>query len=302
LHQQLAIVPSYGGASRWLGATVDGAEPYWSRTGTIVFDKDDGTLLLTDVRGLTATKLAVQGSEPSFSPDGRRIAYASNAGGATQIFVLQRDGSHPFNVTQLASQDASHPAWRSNDQLVFTAAGRPLPVYTQLGKSYSMDAILVTSLITIALMLMLVRRWRMPFGAMTVLLTLYAIALATQSDTYWDVPGVVATGVLADVLLAALKERARSGNTFYAFAFVVPFVLTETYIASVRAHDGALGWPPNMIFGAPVIAGIVGLLISFCFAPPLTVKEPQIETELERPHAVWSTESAGSVVRGSGST
>lgn len=271
LHQQLAVVSANGGTPHWLASTVDGAEPYWSRTGTIVFDKDDGTLLMTDGAGVKATPLPVHGSEPAFSPDGTRIAYAWNAGGAMQIFVANADGTHVRNVTQLAAQDASHPAWRSNNEVLFTAAGRPLPIYTQIGKAYSMDAILITSLITIGLVLMLVRRWRMPIGSMTVLLTLYAIALATQSDTYWDIPGLVATGVMADVLLASIGERARSGNAFYTFAFIVPFVLTASYLVSVRVHDGALGWPPNMIIGAPFIAGIVGLFVSFCFAPPLRV-------------------------------
>jgi uncharacterized membrane protein YhhN len=157
--------------------------------------------------------------------------------------------------------------------------GRPQPIYTFTGKAYSMDAVLITSLVTIAIVLLLVRRWRMPFGAITALLTLNAVALATQSDTYWDIPAAVVAGIVADILLAALKERARGGNAFYAFAFVVPFVLSAGYIVSVRLHDGALGWPPNMIVGAPFIAGIVGLLVSFCFAPPLGVRVVAPESE-----------------------
>jgi hypothetical protein len=119
----------------------------------------------------------------------------------------------------------------------------------------------------------------MPFGAITVLLALYAIALATQADTYWDIPGVVAVGIVADTSIALLKERVRTGNTFYAFAFAVPFLLTAAYVASVRVYDGTLGWPPNMIIGAPFIAGIAGLLVSFCFAPPLTAAVVVPESE-----------------------
>jgi hypothetical protein len=286
LHQQLAIIPVSGGTPRWLAATVDGAEPYWSRTGTIVFDKDDGTLLATDEAGGKATTLSAHGSEPAVSPDGKRVAYASPAGGAAQIFIANLNGTHSANVSQLAAEDASHPAWRSNNELIFTATGRPQPIYTSIGKTYSMDAVLITSLVTIAMILMLVRRWRVPFGAITLLLTLYAIALATQSDTYWDIPGVIATGIIADILLAALKDRTREGNAFYTFAFVVSFVLCASYIASVRLHDGALGWPPNMIIGAPFIAGIVGLLVSFCFAPPLAVGATAVQAAPERYDAV----------------
>lgn len=279
LRQQLAVVPARGGSIRWLASTIDGAEPYWARNGTIIFDKDDGTLLATDAAGARATPLRARGSEPSVSPDGKRIAYVSNEGGAAQVFIANADGSKAVDVTRLAAQDASHPAWLSNTELLFTAAGRAPPVFTSMGKEFSMDAIVISSLVTVGLMLMLVRRWRMPLGSMTVLLTLYAVALATQADNYWDIPGLILTGVVADLLLLTLGRRARSGNGFYVFAFVVPFVMCVAYEASVRATDGALGWPANMIIGAPFIAGFVGLLVSFCFASPLTFGVPAAQPE-----------------------
>ncbi|HLI94759.1 MAG TPA: hypothetical protein VKT72_01595 [Candidatus Baltobacteraceae bacterium] len=269
LHQQLALVPAGGGAVRWLSGTIDANEPYWTRNGAIVYDRSDGALVLTNASGSKPAVLPLSGSEPALSPDGSRIAYVRNAGGAAQVFIAHADGSHAVNVTQLASQDASHPAWRSNNELLFTAAGRPQGVYTSMGQTYSMDAIIISSLITMGLVLLLLRRWRMPLGAFTLLLGLNGIALATQSDTYWDIPAALATGILADLLVAVLKERVRSGNAFYAFAFIVPFAMTVFYIASVRLNDGSLGWPPNMIIGAPFIAGFAGLLVSFCYAPPL---------------------------------
>jgi cation transporter-like permease len=277
LHQQLAIVPASGGVIRWLPSTLGGSQPSWSRTGLIAFSKDDGTIAATDARDSRLTRLKLQGAQPAFSPDGQRIAYVASAGGAAQIFVAHGGGTHAVNVTQLASQDASHPAWLSNDELVFTAAGRAQPVYTYFGKAYSMDAMIISSLILMGVILLLVRRFRMPLGSMTVLLLLYSAALATQSDTYWDIPAALAAGIFADVMLAALRDRARTGNGFYTFAFTVPLVMCASYIASVYVHDGGLGWPPNMIIGAPFISGFVGLLVSFCFAPPLRVGEPASE-------------------------
>jgi hypothetical protein len=234
----------------------------------------------------------VSGSEPAISPDGKRIAYVSTSQGAAQVFIAAINGMHAVDATQLAAQDASHPAWRSNGEVLFTAAGRPQAVYTQIGLSYSMDATIVSALVAIAIVLLLVRRWRMPFGAITVLFGSYAIALATQSDTYWDIPAAVAAGVIADIWLAVLKDRARTGSGFYAFAFAVPFAMTALYLASVRIHDGALAWPANMIFGAPFIAGFAGLLVSFCFAVPLPQaaaaseerdEVPELGTLVDRP-------------------
>jgi hypothetical protein len=155
-------------------------------------------------------------------------------------------------------------------------------LYTPIGKGYSMDAVIVSALIAIGVTLLLVRRWRLPVGALTVLFALYAVALATQTDTYWDIPSIVAAGILADVLLAIFGDRMRSGNGFYAFGFAVPFVLTAGYLVSVDLHDGGLGWPPNMIFGAPFIAGFAGLLVAFCYAIPLAAPSAQAAEETSR--------------------
>jgi hypothetical protein len=131
--------------------------------------------------------------------------------------------------------------------------------------------------------LLLVRRWRLPLGALTVLFALYAIPMATQADTYWDIPSIIAAGVLADVLLAIFGDRVRFGNGFYVLGFIVPFVLTAGYIVSVNVHDGGLGWPPNTIIGAPFIAGFVGLLVSFCFAIPLPAAQTVAQFDVNEP-------------------
>lgn len=275
LHQQLAVVAATGGAVRWLDATVDGAEPFWARSGRIVFDKSDGSLWLTNAAGTSASPLHLSGGEPSISPDGSHIAYVGSSGGAAQVFVANLDGTNARDVTQLAAQDASHPAWRSAGELLFTATGRPTAVYTQIGKTYSIDAVIVSALIAIGVALLLIRRFALPAGSITALFALYAIALATQADTYWDIPAAIAGGIVADVFLIALRERARAGTGFYSLAFAVPFVMTAAYILSVYLRNAGLGWPPNMIVGAPFIAGFVGLLVAFCYAIPLAAPAVQ---------------------------
>ncbi len=269
IRQQLAVVASRGGPVRWLASTAGGAEPYWASTGAIVFDKDDGSLWLTRASASSAQLLNVRGSEPAVSPNGKRIAYVSSAGGAAQIWIARIDGTHAADVTQLAWQDASHPSWRSNTEVLFTAAGQPAAIYTEIGKTYGIDAVIVSSLIMMGVILLLVRRWRLPLGAITALLGLYSIALATQADTYWDIPAALIAGIVADTAIALLKDRARAGNGFYILGFVIPFVMSAAYIGSVRLQSGALGWPPNMTIGSPFIAGFAGLLVAFCFAPPL---------------------------------
>jgi dipeptidyl aminopeptidase/acylaminoacyl peptidase len=66
-------------------------------------------------------------SSPSFSPDGRQVAFASGADGNTDIFVGALEGGTPERLTSGRSIE-TQPAWSPNGrQIAFTstAAGAP---------------------------------------------------------------------------------------------------------------------------------------------------------------------------------
>ena len=48
---------------------------------------------------------------PNYSPDGKRIAFASNRGGPTEIWVSDSDGSNPVQLTSLGASDSGTPRW-----------------------------------------------------------------------------------------------------------------------------------------------------------------------------------------------
>jgi hypothetical protein len=127
---------------------------------------------------------------------------------------------------------------------------------------------LLQTLLTMAFVLLLVRRWRPPFGAMTFVLVFNALAMVVVSDQYFLLRGVLAVGIIADIAVAVLGPRASDGAAFYTFAFGTAMLLAAAYEASVALHAG-LGWPPNIILGAPVISGVAGLLLAYAFRPPL---------------------------------
>ena len=83
-----------------------------------------------DVRSLTgdsniATNLTQNASDdwtPVWSPDGQRLAFASNRDGNTEVYVMDADGTNPTNLTQNADTDGWNLVWSPDGQrIAFTS-------------------------------------------------------------------------------------------------------------------------------------------------------------------------------------
>jgi TolB protein len=72
------------------------------------------------------TRTAGLESDPSWSPDGRRIVYQSDDLGKPQIFVINADGSGRTRIPTNISGNCSEPVWNPRDAnlIAFTAAFR----------------------------------------------------------------------------------------------------------------------------------------------------------------------------------
>ncbi len=269
LDQQIAVVDAGGGAPRWLAFTKGANSAVWSGN-RIAFEGDDGVLRSATIAGADLRTLSKNASSPAISPDGRYLAYLLPAAGGTQVFVANADGSKGHDVSALSGLDAAHPAWAGNGRLFFTATGRALPERTFVGLSLAEAANLLQAVLLAGVLLIAVRRWRVPFGTFTVVLTLFAVAMAAQTDAYYDAAGALLTGLLADAALAFFGDRLRGGIGFYAFAFLLPAVFFAMYlVATIVAAGTGTAWEPNMWLGSPLLAGIAGLLVAFCYVPPL---------------------------------
>jgi eukaryotic-like serine/threonine-protein kinase len=74
--------------------------------------------LQDDIHGLGSASLLVSSANsgnflPQFSPDGSKIAFTSDRGGYTQVWMCDSDGSNPVQVTHLQSL-AGSPSWSPN--------------------------------------------------------------------------------------------------------------------------------------------------------------------------------------------
>jgi Tol biopolymer transport system component/tRNA A-37 threonylcarbamoyl transferase component Bud32 len=66
-------------------------------------------------RFLSSTRYEVA---PSYSPDGKRIAFSSNRGGVRQIWVADADGTNSVPLTSFASGIAGSPKWSPDGQTI----------------------------------------------------------------------------------------------------------------------------------------------------------------------------------------
>ena len=111
----LLVVAASASASPWTrtSGAAEGA-------GKVVFGAG-GDILAADASGAVVRRLAVDGSDPTVSPDGTRIAFERFASGAEYIVAMSADGTAQRRV---GAVDGTDPVW-SPDGPRLAYAGQP---------------------------------------------------------------------------------------------------------------------------------------------------------------------------------
>ncbi|MBI3686912.1 MAG: hypothetical protein HY241_06125 [Actinobacteria bacterium] len=129
-------------------------------------------------------------------------------------------------------------------------------------------SILVTNLILVGAVLYLSRRWIVPLGTATTLYTTVGLMLGLASQYAFPgaLAGLVASGLVADLVLAVVRpDPDGRGRTWLAGA-LVPAVTWTTYLAVVAVTSGVT-WPAELSSGVVVWAALSGLALAVLMVP-----------------------------------
>jgi len=110
----------------------------------VAFQMGSGTtqIGLADLNGSNFTMLT-DGSEPSFSPDGKRIAFTRPVGGVAQIFLVDaEDGGNLVQVTN-GDNDCSMPSWSPDGNWLLFASNRGWDKFPGANKSETWNLYLI---------------------------------------------------------------------------------------------------------------------------------------------------------------
>jgi hypothetical protein len=133
-------------------------------------------------------------------------------------------------------------------------------------------SILVTNLILTAPVLLMLRRWRAPFGSVTLLFTVVATLMASLHEFAVGISVVAAIvgGLTGDVLIGWLRPSPSRVGAYRLVATTVPAALWATHFAVLEVRFG-LAWVPELWSGTVVLAALSGLALSLLMAPRVAV-------------------------------
>lgn len=135
---------------------------------------------------------------------------------------------------------------------------------------------LLQAAILMGVALFALRRWRLPFGSLTILLTLNTAAMGLMHDGWFSTGTAVMIGVglvagfISDILIWRLEPSPAHPIAFRWFAFLMPAALYALYYLALFAFGGGVWWSIHLWAGSIFMSGAVGLLMSYAVLAPRT--------------------------------
>lgn len=137
-------------------------------------------------------------------------------------------------------------------------------------KAFGVVGIILQSILLMSVALLLVRRWRVPFGTFTLLFGVHYLGVGLLANHVQPLSIAIfgaLVGLIVDGVYAIARPSASNTLQFRLFAAFVPAFNTTLYLLILSATKGGLAWSVNLIIGAIFLSGVAGLLVSFLVAP-----------------------------------
>lgn len=149
----------------------------------------------------------------------------------------------------------------------------PAAGYQESIEIVGIASILVTTVIYLAPVLLALRRWRPPFGSVTILWTAVTVAVAgIDAFRWWPLaPAAPAAGLVVDVLIRRLDPSPARPWAFRAVAAIAPVTLWLAFFAVYQTAYG-VGWKPELWAGVTTLSALVGLGTSVLVVPPVEAR------------------------------
>jgi hypothetical protein len=138
----------------------------------------------------------------------------------------------------------------------------PLWMEEELG----MVGLILYAAMVAGLLVLLLRRFELPIGTVTVILTVNALLVSPVANHTELVLVALLGGVAGDLFLYVLRPSPARPYAFHAFLFLTPAALTTSYLVVLASTTG-VWWEPTIWSGAVPVSGTVGWLVSFLALP-----------------------------------
>lgn len=158
------------------------------------------------------------------------------------------------------------------------------PVLKEVWSSMGVFQFMISTACFSAIALIMLRRWRLPFGTLTFVFTFAASLMAwmlidvddlnaTGILAFLAIAPALGTGLLADILSFYLKASPQRPMSFRIIGTIMGFVLALGYMGSIHAfgilsEGRGLWWTVHMWLGIPTVTAFMGLLLSYLVLPP----------------------------------
>ncbi|MCY4526540.1 MAG: hypothetical protein OXB89_08010 [Anaerolineaceae bacterium] len=187
--------------------------------------------------------------------------------GWAQLFPAIVSALLVWSIFSLFTQFAHAISWVE----LYTAAGAPGSLFV---RDHALTArVIIPAILMNAILLLLLRRWPLPFGAVTFLLlgnSLLMFLLRSAGyggDNWWILLAALIAGVIGDLLLRGLQRPRIAALPLRVFAFLLPFSYFAAFFVILQL-TGGIWWSIHMWTGVSVLAGAFGLGLSYVAVPP----------------------------------